>query len=51
MKNNRREADSFKEKYKGLNATQEVLYTNEFRRADKAAERQEHKSNEPNYRM
>lgn len=46
MKGKKQPHETFKEKYNGLSSTQEVLYTNEFKRADKAAERQEQERNE-----
>lgn len=52
MKGNKRPHEQLKEKYNGLSATQEVLYMNEFKRADKAAERQgQQRNEEDNYRM
>lgn len=46
MKGKERPHEMFKEKYNGLSSTQEVLYTSEFKRADKAAYRQEQQKKE-----
>lgn len=52
MKGNKRPHEMLKEKYSGLSSAQEVLYMNEFKRADKAAERPEERKNDrENYRM
>ncbi len=52
MKRNKRSHEMLKEKYSGLSSAQEVLYMNEFKRADKAAERSEERKNDrENYRM
>lgn len=53
MKRKPRPQESIKEKYNGLTSTQEVLYLNEFKRADKAAERaqQQMNHNDPNLKM